>query len=80
MNRKETTRFLSKLLENTKLSGMGKYYAKEVSLDYGTSDVKRVDYLQFVPPRTTFLSDIEKAYLSVTKLNPAKRMYIPGMG
>lgn len=40
MNRKETTAFLSNLLERDRLSGsMGKYWAKEVSIDYGTSNV-----------------------------------------
>lgn len=50
MNRKETTQFLSDLLKRDKLSGRGKYWASEVSLDYGTSDVKRVDFMQFEPP------------------------------
>ena len=33
MNRKETTQFLSKLLERQYFSGIGKYWAKEVSID-----------------------------------------------
>ena len=33
MNRKETTEFLSKLLVQRKLAG--KYYASEVTLDFG---------------------------------------------
>ena len=36
MNRKETTKFISDLLVREKLSGRGKYYASEVSIDYGT--------------------------------------------
>lgn len=34
MDRKQTTKFLSDLLINVKFSGMGKYWASEVSLDY----------------------------------------------
>lgn len=49
MNRKETTEFLGKLLKREKLSGIGKYWASEVSIDYGTMDVKRVDFMQFEP-------------------------------
>lgn len=34
MDRKQTTKFLSDLLINVKFSGMGKYWASEVTLDY----------------------------------------------
>lgn len=43
MNRKETTEFLSKLLIE-RLSGRGKYYASEVTLDCGGGNGK----LQYV--------------------------------
>lgn len=49
MNRKETTLFLSHILERTKLNVFGKHYAKEVSIDPWTSNAKRVDYMQFSP-------------------------------
>lgn len=45
MTRKETTKFLSDLLVKEKFSGMGKYYASEVTLNYGSADVKRVDFM-----------------------------------
>lgn len=45
MNRVETTKFLSDLLVSDRLTGRGKYYASEVSIDYGTSNVKRVDFM-----------------------------------
>lgn len=35
MTRSETTKFLSRLLEKSRFSGPGKYWAREVSLDYG---------------------------------------------
>ena len=49
MNRKETTEFLSNLLIE-RLSGRGKHYASEVTLDYsgGKGETKRVDFIQFV--------------------------------
>lgn len=60
MNRKETTKFLSDLLVNNRLSVQGKYYAREVSIDYGTVNVKRVDFMQFDPAGVVYQSDIEK--------------------
>ena len=59
MNRKETTKFLTDLLIQDKLSDR-KYYAKEVSIDYGSIRVKRVDVMQFIPQGVTYASDIEK--------------------
>ena len=46
MNRKETTEFLSNLLIE-RLSGRGKYYASEVTLDYngGKGETKLVDFI-----------------------------------
>ena len=44
MNRKEITKFLGDLLVSQNFSGIGKYFASEVSIDYGTTDVKRVDF------------------------------------
>lgn len=59
MNRKETTKFLTDLLIQNRLSDR-KYFAKEVSIDYGSDHVKRVDVMQFVPLGVTYSSDIEK--------------------
>lgn len=59
MNRKETTQFLTDLLIKDRLSDR-KYYAKEVTLDYGTSHPKRIDVMEFRPGGTTFAGDIEK--------------------
>lgn len=35
MKRYETTKFLGQLMEKSCFSGPGKYWAREVSLDYG---------------------------------------------
>lgn len=59
MNRKETTEFLTDLLISTRLSDR-KYYAREVTLDYGTVNPKRIDVMEFKPEGVTFCSDIEK--------------------
>lgn len=60
MNRKETTELLEKILCYQKFSGIGKYYAREVTIDYGSKDVCRVDYMQFVPPSQMSISCLEK--------------------
>ena len=70
MNRAETTKFLSELLIRDRFSGMGKYWSREVSIDYGTNRVKRLG----LPTRAT----VKRVYLRATKLKVAKRMYIPG--
>lgn len=56
MNRKATTMFLTDLLEESLQDR--KYYAKEVTLDYGTAHPKRVDLIQFIPAGVTCVSDI----------------------
>ena len=59
MNRKETTKFLTDILVTDRLSDR-KYFAKEVSVDYGTDHTKRVDVMQFVPEGVIHASSIEK--------------------
>ena len=59
MNRKETTELLTDILIHDRLSDR-KYYAKEVSIDYGTTNVKRVDVMEFVPQSVMSVSGIEK--------------------
>ncbi len=60
MNRKYITTLLSNLLIQQTFSGLGKYWASEVTLDYGSSHQKRVDFMQFVPKNTMSVSGIEK--------------------
>ncbi len=59
MNRKEVTRLLTEVLIADRLSDR-KYYAKEVTLDYGTDHSKRIDVVQFQPKGVVYASDIEK--------------------
>lgn len=59
MNRKDVTRLLTDVLIADKLSDR-KYFAKEVTLDYGTNHSKRIDVVQFQPKGVMYASDIEK--------------------
>ena len=79
MNRKETTKFLSNLLVITRLSGLGKYAASEVTLDYGTKNAKRIDYMQFVPVNTT-VSGIEKGSFICYEVKSCKEDVYSGNG
>ena len=80
MNRKETTEFLSKLLISNRLSGRGKYYAREVSIDYGTINVKRVDFMQFEPKGVIYQSDIEKGIFTCYEVKSCKEDVYSGNG
>ena len=80
MNRKETTKFLSNLLIKERLSGRGKYYAREVSIDYGTTNVKRVDFMQFEPGGVVYQSDIEKGIFTCYEIKSCKEDVYSGNG
>ena len=67
MTRKEITILLGDILYQQRFTGVGKYYASEVTVDYGTKDACRVDYMQFVPPNQMSISGLEKASLSATR-------------
>lgn len=60
MTRKEITVLLGDILYQQRFTGIGKYYASEVTIDYGTKDACRVDYMQFVPPNQMSISGLEK--------------------
>ena len=80
MNRKDTTKFLSDLLISNCLSGRGKYYAREVSIDYGTTNVKRVDFMQFEPSGVIYQSDIEKGIFTCYEVKSCKEDVYSGNG
>lgn len=80
MDRKETTEFLGKLLKKEKFSGMGKYWASEVSIDYGTTDVKRVDFMQFEPIGVCGISAIEKGNFTCYEIKSCKADVKSGFG
>lgn len=80
MTRKETTKFLSDLLIRDRFSGMGKYWAREVTLNYGSADVKRVDFMQFRPPSTYSVSGIEKGEFICYEIKSCIEDYKSGHG
>ena len=80
MNRKMTTRFLENLLIEKKLCGIGKYYAKEVSIDYGSTNVKRVDFMQFTPQNQCSVGAIEKGYFTCYEIKSCKEDVYSGNG
>ena len=89
MNRKEITKFLSKLLEQDRLSGVGKYWASEVTFDYGKTELtedgyksltRRVDYLQFCPEHQLSISGIEHGIFICYEIKSCKADYLSGHG
>lgn len=89
MNRKETTLFLSHLLESDRLGGVGKYWAKEVTLDYGKTELteegiksktRRIDYLQFKPQNQLSVDGIEKGTFICYEVKSCKEDYLSGYG
>lgn len=79
MNRKETTQFLTDLLIRDRLCDR-KYYAKEVTLDYGTNHPKRVDVMEFSPAGTTYVADIEKGTFACYEIKSCKDDVFSGNG
>lgn len=80
MNRKEVTDFLGKLLIREKLNVRGRYWAREVSIDYGTTDVKRVDFMQFKPVGVVGISEIEKGIFICYEVKSCKGDFNSGFG
>lgn len=79
MNRKETTEFLTNLLISTRLSDR-KYYAREVTLDYGTAHPKRIDVMEFSPTGVVYASDIEKGIFACYEIKSCKQDVYSGNG
>lgn len=80
MNRKETTKFLGDLLIREKLNGIGGCWAREVSLDYGTKDVRRVDFMKFEPDNQMSISGIEKGIFTCYEVKSCKNDFNSGFG
>ena len=80
MNRKEITAFLSELLIDTRLRGIGKHYAQEVSLNWGTNREKRVDFMEFIPENQLYVSGIEKGIFICYEIKSCKADVFSGNG
>ena len=59
---------------------MGKNWAKEVSIDYGTKDVKRIDFMQFEPAGVTSISAIEKGIFICYEIKSCRDDVFSGNG
>lgn len=79
MNRKETTEFLTSVLIASRLSDR-KYFAREVTLDYGTVHPKRIDVLEFSPAGVIYASDIEKGIFTCYEIKSCKQDVYSGNG
>lgn len=79
MNRQEITKFLSDLIITSRF-GRGTYWASEVSVDYGTTKVKRVDFMQFEPSGVTAISAIEKGTFTCYEVKSCKEDVFSGNG
>lgn len=82
VNRKETTDFLGNLLVREKFGGIGKYWAREVSIDpwAAKGKPKRIDYMQFVPAGQCSVSDIEKGIFVCYEIKSCKQDVYSGNG
>lgn len=79
MKRTETTKALTELLINERLLDR-KYYAKEVTLDYGTSHPKRVDVMEFRPNGVMSVSEIEKGIFACYEIKSCYEDVYSGNG
>lgn len=80
MNRKETTKFLGNLLKRDRLYKRGKYWSSEVTLDYGSNNVKRVDFMEFEPPYQYSVSGLEKGIFICYEVKSCKEDFNSGFG
>lgn len=80
MTRAETTKFLGKLLTDTRLGGAGSRWASEVSIDPMGREAKRVDYMQFSPANQCSISGIEKGTFTCYEVKSCKEDVYSGNG
>lgn len=82
MDRKKTTEFLGNLLVSDRFGGMGKYWAREVSIDpwAAKGKPKRVDYMQFVPAGQCSISEIEKGIFVCYEIKSCRQDVYSGNG
>lgn len=79
MDRKAVTKLLTDVLIDNKLSDR-KYYAKEVTLDYGTDHSKRIDVMEFSPKGVACQSDIEKGMFICYEIKSCREDVYSGNG
>lgn len=79
-NRKQTTKFLSDLLVHDRFTGRGKYWASEVTLDYGLQHPVRVDFVEFKPKNQISPSGLEKGIFICYEIKSCKADFHSGNG
>ena len=79
MERKDITRCLTDILIANRFSDR-KYYALEVTLDYGTNHTKRIDAVQFIPKGVIYGSDMEKGTFVCYEIKSCKNDVYSGSG
>ena len=79
MDRKKTTEFLKQLLIE-KVIKPGVYGASEVSIDWGTINVKYVDYMTFDPANTYSVSGLEKGIFTCYEIKSCYEDLYSGKG
>ena len=79
MNRKSTTKLLTDILTADRLNDR-KYYAKEVTLDFGTDHSKRIDVVQFTPKGVIYPSDMEKGTFTCYEIKSCREDVYSGNG
>lgn len=78
-DRKKITKFLGNLLVADRFRDRA-YWAREVSVDYGTKDVKRIDFMQFEPAGVTSISGIEKGIFTCYEIKSCRNDVFSGNG
>ena len=80
MKRSSITEFLNLLLESKLSREIGTQFAKEVCVDYGTTNQVRVDYMSFHPAHQLSVSGIEKGIFTCYEVKSCKADFKSGFG
>lgn len=80
MKRKEKTELLRNLLKAKLNSKRGVHSAAEVSLDYGTKNVKRVDFVSFEPRDQISIAGLEAGTFTFYEVKSCREDFRSGFG
>ena len=80
MKRKEKTEFLRNLLKAKLNSKRGVHSSAEVSLDYGTKSVKRVDFVSFEPRDQMSIAGLEAGTFTFYEVKSCREDFRSGFG
>lgn len=80
MKRKEKTELLRNLLKAKLNSKRGVHSTAEVSLDYGTKNVKRVDFVSFEPRDQISIAGLESGVFTFCEVKSCREDFKSGFG